>query len=326
MKYAYYPGCSLHATAKDYDMSARAVCQALGIELQEIPDWICCGATSAHSTSELLSVALPVQDLLNAQKMGLDTAVCCAACYSRLRIANATMSSPHLASSAELVSAVDQIVGSAYRGEVQVRHLLDIITNEYGLEALQAQIESSPEGLKLEGLKAAAYYGCLLVRPAEAVAFDDPENPRSMDRLIAALGAEAVDWPYKTECCGASLALTRTDIVLKLCRDIYQSATDSGAECLVVACPLCQANLDMRQAQVNKRFKTEYNLPVFYFTQLIGLALGLDSQRRGDLARPGRQGSRATSRAKSRSELGLGMGLVSPSKLLDRFMSDTDRA
>ncbi len=145
-------------------------------------------------------------------------------------------------------------------------------------------------------MKAAAYYGCLLVRPPEAVAFDDPDNPQSMDALLEALGAEAVDWPYKTECCGASLSLTRTDIVLKLCRDIYQMAADSGAECLVVACPLCQSNLDMRQAQVNKKYNTDFDLPVLYFTQLLGLALGLD-----------------------REDLGLSKGIVSSEKLLARY-------
>ena len=208
MKYAYYPGCSLHSTGKDYDISAQAVCQALGIELHEIPDWVCCGASSGHSTSKLLSVALPVQDLLSAQEMGLDTAVCCAACYSRLRLANVTMSSHGSGSKPvdDIVTAVDEVVGSPYRGKVGVKHLLEIVTQEYGLDALQEKVQT-----KLEGLKAAAYYGCLLVRPAEAVAFDDPENPRSMDELITALGADAVDWPYRTECCGASLSLTRTE-------------------------------------------------------------------------------------------------------------------
>jgi heterodisulfide reductase subunit B len=291
MKYAYYPGCSLHSTGKDYDISAQAVCRALGIELLEIPDWTCCGASSGHSTSKLLSVALPVQDLLTVQEMGLDTAVCCAACYSRLSIANVTMS-PHSRAD-DIVSAVDQVIGSPYRGQVKVKHLLEIVTKEYGLDALTQRVQ-----VKLEGLRAAAYYGCLLVRPPEVVAFDDPENPRSMDDLIEALGAKAVDWPYKIECCGASLSLTRTDIVLKLCRDIYQAAVENGAECLVVACPLCQSNLDMRQRQVNKRYGTDYDLPVLYFTQLIGLALGLDE-----------------------GELGLGMGLVSSKKLLSRVMA-----
>jgi heterodisulfide reductase subunit B len=297
MKYAYYPGCSLHSTGKDYDLSAQAVCQALGIELHEIPDWVCCGASSGHSTSKLLSVALPVQDLLSAQEMGLDTAVCCAACYSRLRLANVTMAAQG-AAAGDIVSAVDEAVGRSYRGEVGVKHLLEIVTQEYGLDALQEKVQAG-QGRPLEGLKAAAYYGCLLVRPSEVVAFDDPENPRSMDELINALGATAVDWPYKTECCGASLSLTRTDIVLKLCRDIYQMAIDNGAECLVVACPLCQSNLDLRQAQVNKRYGTHYDLPVLYFTQLIGLALGLEQK-----------------------ELGLGMGMVSSKELIARVLAD----
>ena len=176
MKYAYYPGCSLHSTGKDYDISAQAVCQALGIELLEIPDWICCGASSGHSTSKLLSVALPVKDLLSAQEMGLDTAVCCAACYSRLRLANVTMSRVTAShpNAAEEQAAVDEVVGRSYRGEVGVKHLLEIITREYGLDALRDKVQSAPKGRALEGLKAAAYYGCLLVRPPEAVAFDDP--------------------------------------------------------------------------------------------------------------------------------------------------------
>jgi heterodisulfide reductase subunit B len=272
MKYAYYPGCSLHSTSRDYDMSAKAVCRALDIDLQEIPDWICCGASSAHMTSELLSVALPVRDLLSAKEMGLNTAVCCAACYSRLRIANETMSS----SVDDFVDQVDEVVGSSYRGESQVKHLLEIVTGEYGLDALREKVSTN-----LDGLKVAAYYGCLLVRPPEVVAFDDAENPTCMDELIAALGAEAVDWPYKTECCGASLSLTRTDVVLKLCRDILQMAVDRGAECILVACPLCQSNLDLRQAQIRKRYKTDLTLPVLYFTQLIGLALGIGTEELG---------------------------------------------
>jgi heterodisulfide reductase subunit B len=284
MKYAYYPGCSLHSTAKEYDISARVICQALGIELEEITGWICCGASSAHMTSELLSVALPVKNLVLAQELDLDMAVCCAACYSRLRLANKAMSSGE----GRRMDGVDEIVGASYRGEVKVKHLLEIITTEYGLDALQEKVTTS-----LDGLKVAAYYGCLLVRPPEVVAFDDPENPTSMDELITTLGAEALAWPYKIECCGGSLSLTRTDVVLKLARDILQAATDAGAECILVACPLCQANLDLRQAQVNKRYKTDFRLPILYFTQLIGLGLGMDPR-----------------------ELGLGKLIVSPKKLL----------
>lgn len=286
MRYAYYPGCSLHSTAKDYDMSARAVCQALGIELQEIPGWVCCGASSAHMTSELLSLALPAHNLNIAKEMGLDTVACCAECYSRLKIANREMR----ARSNGRLSDVDEVVGSRYRGESRVMHLLEVISGEYGLEALKDRVVED-----LSDLSVASYYGCLLVRPPEVTGFDDPDNPMVMDHIVTALGAKAVDWPYKTECCGSSLSLTRTDIVLKLCHDIYQKAADQGAECLLVACPLCQANLDMRQPQVNRRYGTTFELPVLYFTQLIGLALGLPH-----------------------ADLGLSKLMVSPQKLLAR--------
>jgi heterodisulfide reductase subunit B len=268
MKFAYYPGCSLHSTSKEYDISARAICQAIGIELHEIPDWVCCGASSAHMTSELLSIALPVKSLVKAEDMGMDVAVCCAACYGRLRVANHEMSSGDSAH----VEDVEEVVGSKYRGEVQVKHLLDIVTSDYGLEALREKVVK-----QLEGLRVASYYGCLLVRPPE-VAFDEVENPISMDRLVQTLGAEAVDWPYKTECCGGSLGFTRVDIVHKMTRDLLQMATDAGAECIVVACPLCQANLDLRQSQVNKRYGTTYDVPIVYFTQLIGLAMGMGAK------------------------------------------------
>jgi heterodisulfide reductase subunit B2 len=268
MRYAYYPGCSLHSTAREYDASAQAVCRALGIELEEIPGWICCGASSAHMTSELLALALPVKNLVLARLSDLDTAVCCAACYSRLQVANKAMRSGEDAR----IPYVDQIVGSAYRGETRVKHLLEVVINDYGLEVLQTLVSR-----RLSGLRIAAYYGCLLVRPPEVTGFDDPEDPTCMEKLIAVLGAEPVDWPYKTECCGGSLALTKTNVILKLCRDILRMAADEGAECIMVACPLCQSSLDLRQSQVNKQYKTGFHLPVLYFTQFIGLALGLEA-------------------------------------------------
>ena len=284
MKYAYYPGCSLHSTAKDYDMSTRAMCRALDVELEEIPDWVCCGASAAHMTSELLSTALPVKSLASAGKMGLDTVVCCAECYSRLKIANRAMGSGENNHTRD----VDQVVGSTYRGESRVKHLLEVMRDDVGLDVLHEKVTQD-----LGELKVAAYYGCLLVRPPEVTGFDDPDDPTVMDEIVTAVGAQAIDWPYKTECCGSSLSLTRTDVVLKLCRDIYQTAADQGAECLLVACPMCQGNLDLRQSQVNKRYKTNFDLPVLYFTQLVGLALGIGAR-----------------------ELGLNKLIVSPTKLL----------
>jgi heterodisulfide reductase subunit B len=272
MKYAYFPGCSLHSTAKEYDISTRAVADSLGIELIEIPDWVCCGATPAHITMHLLSLALPAKNLVKAEKMGsYEVAACCAACFSRLKIANDFM-----AHDLEHREKVNQILGEDYRGEVKVRHFLDIIVNAFGLKNVQERAVK-----KLNGLKVVCYYGCLLTRPPEIVQFDDVEDPHLMDDLMRTIGAKALDWPYKTECCGASFSLTKTDIVLKLSQDILQMAHDAGAQAIVVACPLCQSNLDLRQSSINRKYKKDFHMPVFYFTQLLGLSLGIDSKKLG---------------------------------------------
>jgi len=272
MKYAYFPGCSLHSTAKEYDLSTREVANALGIELIEIPDWICCGATPAHITMHLLSFALPVKNLLQAKRMGsYEVATCCAACFSRLKIANKFMRDD-----LNHRIKVNKIVGEEYKGEVRVRHFLDILTNAYGLKNLSDRVVR-----KLDGFKVACYYGCLLTRPPDVTGLDDVEEPHMMDDLMQAVGVETVNWPYKTECCGASFSLTKTEIVLKLSCDILQMAYDEGAQAIVVACPLCQSNLDLRQEMINKRFEKKFKMPVFYFTQLIGLSLGIEAENLG---------------------------------------------
>jgi heterodisulfide reductase subunit B len=272
MKYAYFPGCSLHSTAKEYDISSRAVASALGIELVEIPDWVCCGATPAHLTLHLLSLALPVKNLLAAKKLGnYEVATCCAACFSRLKIANKFMQD-------DLVhrGKVEEIVGAKYSGEVKVRHFLDILVNVFGLKNISERVTK-----KISGLKVACYYGCLLTRPPKVTQLDDLEDPQLMDELMKIIGVEPVQWPYKTECCGASFSLTKTDIVLKLSNDILQMAFDEGARAIVVACPLCQSNLDLRQGMINKKYKKNFNMPIFYFTQLLGLALGINPEKLG---------------------------------------------
>jgi len=272
MKYAYFPGCSLHSTAKEYDLSTKEVAQALGIELIEIPDWICCGATPAHITMHLLSLALPVKNLLKAKGMdSYEVVTCCAACFSRLKIANHFMRGD-----IEHRKNVEEIVGEPYRGEVKVRHFLDVLVNVYGLKNLTEKITN-----KLSGLKVACYYGCLLTRPPEITQLDDLEEPHLMDDVMNVLGVEPVKWPYKTECCGASFSLTKTDIVLKLSGDILQMAHDEGAQAIVVACPLCQSNLDLRQAAIEKKYKKKFNIPILYFTQLVGLSLGIEPKRLG---------------------------------------------
>ncbi|MFA5779342.1 MAG: CoB--CoM heterodisulfide reductase iron-sulfur subunit B family protein [Elusimicrobiota bacterium] len=272
MKYAYFPGCSLHSTSKEYDISTRAVAQALGIELYEIPDWICCGASPAHTTLHYLSLALPVKNLLITQSAGAnELAVSCAACFNRLKTANHIVKTDE-----EKRGKINELLKDRYEGEVKIKHFLEIIVKEYGLEKITQKISR-----KLTGLKVACYYGCLLVRPHKIMEFDDVENPQIMDRLMTALGAQSLDWPYKVECCGASFSLTKTDIVLKLGNDILQTAKDAGADCLVVACPLCQSNLDLRQREIEKKYNTKFNLPILYFTQLLGLALSIDPKKLG---------------------------------------------
>jgi len=189
VKYAFYPGCSLESTAWDFDQSVRAVCRALGIELEDIPNWVCCGSTPAHASSASLAVALPVLNLVKARSMGHPVMTACASCYARLRTANHVVRSDP-----EERKRAARIVGEAYDGSVEVRHLLDVLVNDYGPEAIRAKVRRP-----LKGLKVACYYGCLLTRPPEIVAFDNAEHPTCMEKLLAAAGAEVVEWPFKTE-------------------------------------------------------------------------------------------------------------------------------
>lgn len=256
MKFAYYPGCSLEATAREFDLSARAAAGALGMELEELHDWNCCGATSAHSIKHQLALALPARNIKQAQEQDLDLVVPCAACYSRMRKADHALRNDSVAR-----AEVEELLGFAYTGRVRVYSMLDAVVQGVGLEAVVAGVRKP-----LDGLKVACYYGCLLVRPPETREFEPPENPDSLDRLVTALGAEAVNWSYKTECCGASLSLTRSDVVRSLVDRILGAAVEAGAGAVVTACPLCMSNLEMR------RSPDFAGLPVLYFTELIGLA------------------------------------------------------
>jgi len=258
--YAYYPGCTLHATAKEYDVSARLVCEKLGIGLEELPDWTCCGASSAHTTNETLAVALPVRDLHTAEKMGKPLAVACALCFNRLKVTE------HELADKGKLETIKRLVGSDFNNSTQVVHLLEIFYDRR---------KSIPVTKPLKGLKVASYYGCMLVRPHEITKFDDPENPQMMDKLMTALGAQPLEWDFKTACCGASLPLTRKDIVLKLSHRLLAQAQQLGADCLAVACPMCQYNLDMYQEAINQEFHAGIKQPILYFTQLAGVAMGL---------------------------------------------------
>ncbi len=269
MKYGYYPGCSLHSTGSEYDISFREACKKLGVELAEVKDWICCGTSPAHSTSRLLGTALPIKNLSLAEEQGLtELAVPCAACFCRLKTAVHDLK--EIKGTKE---KIEEIIGYSYKNGVKIRHPLDVFLNDVGPEEISRQARRN-----MSALKVVCYYGCLLTRPPEVVQFDICEYPMSMDRILSALGIKSLDWSYKTDCCGMSFALTRTDIVVKLTHDILEEARAVGAEAISVACPLCHANLDTRQAEIEKKYKTKYDLPIFYFTQLMGLAFGVSPE------------------------------------------------
>ncbi|MGZ3539191.1 MAG: CoB--CoM heterodisulfide reductase iron-sulfur subunit B family protein [Thermodesulfobacteriota bacterium] len=265
MKVGYYPGCSLENSAKEFDLSLRAIFQEMDISLREIPDWNCCGASPAHSLSEELGMALPYRNLVNAEEEGLKEIISpCPACYSRMKHTH-----EKVVLDRSLADRLRTLVGKDYRGSLEAKHILDFLKDDIGLRQLKSKMKRS-----LKGLKVASYYGCLTRLPG--VKIDDVENPVMMDEIVEALGGKSLNWSYKTECCGASLSLTKTEIALRLVRSILEAAEEKGAECIAVVCPLCQSNLDVRQSVVYKK-----KMPILYITQLIGLTQGLGYSKLG---------------------------------------------
>ncbi|NLV16351.1 MAG: disulfide reductase [Syntrophomonadaceae bacterium] len=266
MKIAYYPGCSLDGTAKEYGMSTHRMADLLGIEFWEIPDWSCCGASSAHQTNHLLSVALPARSLAIAEKEGMDVFAPCAACYNRFRAAE-----NEVRSDAKARSQVEEAIGMTYAATHQTVSTLELLAERYGLDNLAAKVTKP-----LKGMTPACYYGCLLVRPVGITGFDDPEDPQSMDRIMEAVGASPVKWDFKTECCGAGLGVTQPDICLEMTYRILMNAKEMGADSIVTACPICHLNLDMRQKAIEKKYRVEFKLPVYYVTELVSIACGAE--------------------------------------------------
>ena len=272
MKVSYYPGCSLEETAVPYDRSARRVCDRLGIVLEEIPDWACCGSSPALKMDWLLSTALGAHNLALACRQHLkDLVIPCPFCFRRLISAR-----QETRSDTPTRRQVEEIIEAPLDDHPEVHSLLGFLRYTVGLQAIRAGIQKP-----LQGLKVLPYYGCYLVKPAGVTRFDDPENPVSMDQILEALGAEVLPWDFKTECCGASLAVSKADTVCELSGRIIREAAYREADALVVACQLCQANLDMRQAQIGRKHKTRYNIPILYFTQLMGLAFGISYDELG---------------------------------------------
>jgi len=272
MKYTYYPGCSVLATAKHYQESIDAIAGPLGIELEELDDWNCCGATAYMSVKELMSFAISARNLALAEQFHRDVVTPCSACFTVLNKTNQYFAEyPDLR---KKIGTTLEAGGLSYSGNLRVRHILDIVVNDVGNEKL-ASLVTKP----LEGLKVAPYYGCQIVRPG--VDFDDPDDPQCMDRMIEALGASAIEYSMKSKCCGASLMGTQENLALRLCKNLLLEAERNGADCIITVCPLCQMNLDVYQGKVNKLFGMKFNLPVLYFTQLIGMAIGVPEKKLG---------------------------------------------
>ncbi len=264
MKYSYMPGCSLLSTARGYDTSARVVVSELGSELIELDDWNCCGANAIESVSYLLSVALPARNLALAEAAERDLVTCCSSCFLNLFKVN-----HRLNREPALQGKLDEILGAAglrYTGKCRVRHLLDVIANDIGVEAVARAVKR-----KLSGLKVIPYYGCQTVRPYGE--YDGPYLPTSMDRLIEAVGAEPVPYLWKTRCCGGVLMTTEKAIGMKLVSELLAAA--QGADCIATVCPMCQMNLDAYQGEISGQLGIRVRIPVLFLTQLLGLAFGL---------------------------------------------------
>lgn len=258
MEVSYYPGCSLHGMAAEYDESIRAVCRTLGVSLSELADWNCCGASSAHFVDDELAVRLSARNMAIAEETGRELLVPCAACFQRLKHADK-----------ELKEDAPRWIEQSYEGKAEIFHVNDFFDRPELLEAMKEKVVRP-----LEGLAGVAYYGCLSQRPPRITDAENPENPVAMDDLMRLIGMEVRPWSYKTDCCGASLTLTRTDVVHKLSGDLFEAAVEAGAECLVTDCPLCQSNLDTRQGEIEAGRGAEFGLPVFYVTELMALAFG----------------------------------------------------
>ena len=266
----YYPGCTLSTKAKNYDRSGRAVAAALGLELEELPEWQCCGATFPLMLDDSMALIAPTRVLYQAQQAGERVAVLCAICFNVLRRSQAL-----LRRDPEMLERINWFTEQEYRGDLHVVHFLEILRDDLGWETLAERVVRP-----LTGLRVAPYYGCLLLRPYEEIGLDDPEDPVILHDLVRALGAEPVGFPYNIECCGSYLTVKEPEVSETLSKDIVASAREHGAQVIVTACPLCQFNLDYPQRETEAG-PTGNEIPVLYFTQLMAVALGLPEETWG---------------------------------------------
>lgn len=265
MRLPYFPGCTLHSKAQNFDASARVAAQALGIFMEELPDWTCCGATFSMAADSAMGLVAPTRILAAAKEAGTLLTLC-SFCYNTLKRTNHV-----IATDAEQRRKVTTFLDAEYGGNVRTVHLLEVLRDEIGFDALAARVSR-----RLEGLKVAPYYGCLLLRPAAEVGFDDPERPTVLADFLTSLGCDVVDFPHKTECCGSFVAVSSPEAAQACSARILDSAATQGAEMLAVSCPLCQYNLDRVQRRVQTDRVRLPALPVVYFSQLLAIALGCE--------------------------------------------------
>lgn len=271
MKIPYYPGCTLNTVAKDFDLSAKAASKAIGFEMDELKQWNCCGATFPLSPSNIMGLTAPAKVLSGARKEGDTVTTLCSVCYNVLKRTNKV-----IRDNKEKRSVINGFIEEDYDGSLNVLHYLEVLRDKVGFDKLKAAVKRP-----LKGIKAGAYYGCMLLRPFEDIGIDNAERPTIFEDMLKALGAEPVDFPNKIECCGAHLAMGNEDVVAKLSGNVIASAVNRGAEVIVTSCPLCQYNMEKSQKKMAEGTAGFTGIPVVYFTQILGLALGQDEDKLG---------------------------------------------
>ncbi len=271
MDYLYFPGCTLHTKAKSFDRTARDCSKLLGFELKELPNWTCCGATFPLATDNIMALLPPSRMLANAREQGTDLTTLCAVCFNVVKRTNRLIQED-----GEKRDKINNFLEKNYQGDLRVVHYLEILKRDLGFAALKERVQRP-----LSGLKVAAYYGCMLLRPFEEMEFDDKERPTLFEELLEALGAEAVEFPYKIECCGSFQSVGSPEVATECAYKILRSAIKNGAEMIASTCPMCTFNIDHKQSDIKRKYLDFKRIPVLYFTQLLGIAMGLDYQTLG---------------------------------------------
>lgn len=271
MKIPYYPGCTLNTVAKDFDLSAKEAAVAIGFEMEDLEQWNCCGASFPLTPDNVMGLTAPAKVLSNAKKAGDTLTTLCSVCYNVLKRTNKVIQEDK-----ERRAVINGFMEDEYDGSVNIMHFLEVLRDRLGFDKVKEAVKKP-----LKDLKAGAYYGCMLLRPFEDMGIDNAEAPTVMEDLLKTLGATPIDWPNKIECCGAHLAMNNPEIVTRLSGNVITSAVSNGAEIIVTSCPLCQFNLEESQQRVVEETPGIKPVPIVYFTQVLGLALGQDREKLG---------------------------------------------